>query len=154
MLLVFAGLAVVVLDQAVKFWVVQNIPLGSAGKVLIPGVLSLTRVHNDGAAFSFLSGGNAKWFFIVLSLGFAAAVIAAVSTGFIRDKTEKVCLVMMAAGGLANCVDRFLYGYVVDMFKVELFHFAVFNVADAFITVFTLLFAAKVLLSDENKKKS
>ena len=154
MFLIFAGLAVVVLDQAVKLWVIRNIPLGSAGKPLIPGVLSLTRVHNDGAAFSFLSGGGAKWFFIALSLVFAAAVIAAVGTGFIRDKTEKLCLVMMAAGGLANCVDRFVYGYVVDMFKVELFHFAVFNAADAFITVFTLLFAAKVLLSDENKKKN
>ena len=154
MFLVFAGLAVVVLDQAVKLWVVRNIPFGSAGKPLIPGVLSLTRVHNDGAAFSFLSGGNAKWFFIALSLVFAAAIIAAIGTGFIRDKTEKICLVMMAAGGLANCIDRFLNGYVVDMFKVELFRFAVFNVADAFITVFTLLFAAKVLLSDENKKKS
>ena len=72
MLLVFAGLAVIALDQAVKYWVVRNIPLGSAGKPLIPGVLSLVRVHNDGAAFSFLSGGNAKWFFIVLSLVFIA----------------------------------------------------------------------------------
>ena len=152
MLLFFAGLAVVVLDQTVKYWVVQNIPLGSAGKVLIPGVLSLTRVHNDGAAFSFLSGGNAKWFFIVLALVFAAAVIAAVSTGFIRDKTEKICLVMMAAGGLANCIDRLVYGYVVDMFKVELFDFAVFNTADSFITVFTFIFAAKVLFSEEDFK--
>ena len=154
MLLIFSGIAVVILDQAVKTWVVQNIPFGSAERPLIPGVLSLTRVHNDGAAFSFLSGGGAKWFFIVLSLVFIAAVIAAIKTGFIRDKTEKICLVMMAAGGFANCIDRFMYGYVVDMFQVELFRFAVFNPADAFITVFTLLFAAKVLFSDENKKKS
>ena len=154
MLLLLSGIAVVILDQAVKLWVIRNIPLGSAGKPLIPGVLSLTRVHNDGAAFSFLSGGNAKWLFIVLSFMFAAAVIAAIRTGFIRDKTEKFCLAMMAAGGLANCIDRFLYGYVVDMFKVELFRFAVFNLADMFITVFTLLFAAKILLSDENEKKS
>ena len=152
MLLFFGGIAVVVLDQIVKFWVVRNIPLGSAGRTLIPGVLSLVRVHNDGAAFSFLSGGGAKWFFIILSLVFVLAVIAAISTGFIRDKTEKICLVMMAAGGLANCIDRVLYGYVVDMFKVELFNFAVFNTADSFITVFTFIFAAKVLFSDDFKK--
>ena len=152
MLLFFDGIAVVVLDQIVKFWVVRNIPLGSAGRTLIPGVLSLVRVHNDGAAFSFLSGGGAKWFFIILSLVFVLAVIAAISTGFIRDKTEKICLVMMAAGGLANCIDRVLYGYVVDMFKVELFNFAVFNTADSFITVFTFIFAAKVLFSDDFKK--
>ena len=154
MLLIFSGIAVVILDQAVKLWVVRNIALGSAERPLIPGVLSLTRVHNDGAAFSFLSGGGAKWFFIVLSLVFVAAVIAAIKTGFIRDKTEMICLTMMAAGGFANCIDRFMYGYVVDMFKVELFRFAVFNTADMFITVFTFIFAAKVLFSDENKKKS
>ncbi len=154
MLLIFAGIAVVVLDQAVKTWVIRNIALGSAGIPLIPGVLSLVRVHNDGAAFSFLSGGDAKWFFVVLSLVFVAAVITAIGKGFVREKTEKLCLVMMAAGGLANCIDRLVYGYVVDMFKVELFDFAVFNTADSFITVFTFIFAAKLLFSDDDKPKT
>lgn len=152
MLLIFGGIAVIVLDQLVKYLVVRNIPLGSAARPLIPGVLSLLRVHNDGAAFSFLSGGNARWLFIVLSLAVAAAVIAAITTGLVRDRAEKFCLVMIAAGGLANSIDRLVYGYVVDMFRIELFNFAVFNVADIFITVFTFVFAAKVLFSDGKKK--
>jgi len=151
MLLIFGGIAVIILDQLVKLWVVRNIPLGSAARPLIPGVLSLVHVHNDGAAFSFLSGGSAKWFCIVLALLFATVVIVVIAKGIIKNKLEKFCLVMMAAGGLANCIDRFVYGYVVDMFKVELFNFAVFNVADIFITVFTFIFAAKVLFSDDKK---
>ena len=154
MLLIFAGLALIILDQAVKGWVVRNIAFGSAEIPLIPGVLSLTRVHNDGAAFSFLSGGNAKWLFIALALLFAAAVFTVLTAEFVKGKTEKICLAMMAAGGLANCIDRFVYGYVVDMFRIELFNFAVFNVADAFITVFTFIFAVKVLFSDDSKRES
>ena len=101
MLLIFAGLALIILDQAVKGWVVRNIAFGSADIPLIPGVLSLTRVHNDGAAFSFLSGGNAKWLFIALALLFAAAVFTVLTAEFVKGKTEKICLAMMAAGGPA-----------------------------------------------------
>ena len=52
MLLILGGIAVILADQAVKLWVVGNIPVGSAARELIPGVLSLVCVHNDGAAFS------------------------------------------------------------------------------------------------------
>lgn len=45
-----------------------------------------------------------------------------------------------------------LYGYVVDMFKVDLFDFAVFNVADIFITVFSLLFIIYIIFGGEGKK--
>ena len=149
MLLILSAVAVVLADQAVKLWVIGNIP---PARELIPGVLSLVCVHNDGAAFSFLSGGGARYLFIFLALAFIAAVIAAIKTGFIKGKLECFCLAMIAAGGLANCIDRIVYGYVVDMFKVELFDFAVFNLADAFITVFTVIFALKVLFSDTKKK--
>ena len=152
MLLILGGIAVILADQAVKLWVVGNIPVGSAARELIPGVLSLVCVHNDGAAFSFLSGGGARFLFIALALVFVGAVIAAIKTGFIKGRLEHFSLAMIAAGGLANCIDRIVYGYVVDMFKVELFDFAVFNVADVFITVFTFVFALKVLFSDTQKK--
>ena len=52
---------------------------------------------------------------------------------------------MVAAGGVGNMIDRIMYGYVQDMFKVELFNFAIFNVADIFITVFAILFALAMI---------
>ena len=154
MLYAIVGMLVIILDQGVKYWVTNNIMLNTITEPLIPGVLSLVRMHNDGAAFSFLSGGGARIWFIVLTAVFTVAVIIALVTNFINGKFGRWCLVIVTAAALSNCLDRILYGFVVDMFKVELFRFAVFNLADMFITVFTLLFAAKILLSDENEKKS
>lgn len=136
MLLFFAALAVVILDQAVKLWVVRNIALGSAGRTLIAGVLSLTHVRNEGAAFSLLSGGGGRFILSAVALLFAAAVLFAFRRGYIKTGREKLCYAMIAAGGLSNCIDRIVRGYVVDMFMVELFDFAIFNLADVFITVF------------------
>ena len=72
-------------------------------------------------------------------------MIIALATNFIRGKFARWCLVFVAAGGIANMIDRVIYGYVQDMFKVELFNFAIFNVADVFITVFAILFALAMI---------
>ena len=140
MLYSIVGLLVIILDQAVKFWVSDTL-FGTDVVRFIPGVLSLVNVHNDGAAFSFLSGQGARIYFIIATGVFVILVIIALATNFIRGKLSRWCLVLVAAGGLGNMIDRVIYGYVQDMFKVELFNFAIFNVADVFITVFSILFA-------------
>ena len=133
MLYSIVGLLVIILDQAVKYWV-QNTLFGTDIVKFIPGVISLVNVHNDGAAFSFLSGSGARIYFIIATGVFTVLVIIALATNFISGKVSRWSLVLVTAGGLANCIDRVIYGYVQDMFKVELFNFAIFNVADVFIT--------------------
>ena len=64
MLYSIVGLLVIILDQAVKYWV-QNTLFGTDIVKFIPGVISLVNVHNDGAAFSFLSGSGARIYFII-----------------------------------------------------------------------------------------
>ena len=140
MLYSIVGILVIILDQAVKFWVSDTL-FGTDVVRFIPGVLSLVNVHNDGAAFGFLSGQGARIYFIIATGVFVILVIIALATNFIRGKLSRWCLVLVAAGGLGNMIDRIIYGYVQDMFKVELFNFAIFNVADMFITVFAILFA-------------
>lgn len=154
MLYAIVGMLVIILDQGVKFWVTNHIMLNTVTEPLIPGVISLVRMHNDGAAFSFLAGGGARIYFIILTGIFTVAVILALITNFINGRFGRWCLVLVTAGGLSNCLDRVLYGYVVDMFKVELFDFAVFNVADIFITVFCLLFIIYIIFGGEDKKKA
>ena len=144
MLYSIVGLLVIILDQAVKFWV-SNTLFGTDVVRFIPGVISLVNVHNDGAAFSFLSGQGARIYFIIATGVFVLLVIIALATNFIRGKFARWCLVFVAAGGIANMIDRVIYGYVQDMFKVELFNFAIFNVADVFITVFSILFALAMI---------
>ena len=153
MLYAIVGMLVIILDQGIKYWVTNNIMLNSITQPLIPGVLSLVRMHNDGAAFSFLSGGGARIYFIILTGVFTLAVILALATKFIRGSFGRWCLVLVTAGGLSNCLDRILYGYVVDMFKIDLFDFAVFNMADVFITVFSLLFIFYIIFGGETVKK-
>ena len=145
------GMLVIIFDQVVKYWVDKNINWQEPVKELIPNVISLVRVQNDGAAFSFLAGGGARIWFIVLTGIFTLVVILALVTNFISGKFGRWCLVMITAGGLSNCIDRILYGYVLDMFKVDLFNFAVLNVADIFITVFAILFILYILFGGEKE---
>ena len=151
MLYAIVGMLVIILDQGVKYWVTNHIMLNTITEPLIPGVLSLVRMHNDGAAFSFLTGGGARIYFVILTAVFTIAVILALVTNFINGKFGRWCLVLVTAAGLSNCLDRILYGFVVDMFKIDLFDFAVFNVADIFITVFSLLFIFYIIFGGENR---
>ena len=139
MLYSIVGILVIIVDQLVKFWVEDTL-FGTDVLRFIPGVLSLVSVHNYGAAFGFLDTSGARIYFLVAAGAFALLVVIALATNFITGRFSRWCLVLVAAGGLGNMIDRLLYGYVVDMFKVELFNFPVFNVADIFITVFSILF--------------
>lgn len=153
MLYAIVGILVIILDQGVKYWVTSNLLVGSVTQTLIPGIISLIRLHNDGAAFSFLAGGGARIYFIILTVVFTVAVIIALATNFINGSFGRWCLVLVTAGGLSNCLDRVLYGYVVDMFKLDILpEFAVFNVADIFITVFALLFIVYIIFGNEDNK--
>ena len=150
MLYSIVAMLVVILDQAVKYWVTNTL-MGYDIVKFIPGVISLVNVPNDGAAFSMLSGGGARIYFIIVTVVFCVAVILALATNFISGRVARWSLVMVAAGGFANCIDRVIYGYVVDMFKVELFNFAIFNVADIFITVFAIVFALAIIFEKPQK---
>ncbi len=145
MLYAIVGLLVIIADQWVKFWTAGHIALSSAGEPFIPGILSLANVHNEGAAFGFLSQNGARIPFIILAGVFAVVVIIALATNLISGKLARWAIVLVTAGGLSNCLDRVIYGYVQDMFKLEFINFPVFNVADIFITVFAVIFAIAVI---------
>lgn len=152
MLYAIVALLVIILDQWLKYWVAGNIALNSGAKELIPGVLSLVNIHNEGAAFGFLSGGNARIYFIIICGVFTVAVIIALATNFISGSLGRWSAVFIMAGGIGNCIDRILYGFVQDMFKMDLpflSWFPIFNVADIFITVFCFVFILYILFGGE-----
>ena len=153
MLYAIVALLVIILDQWMKYWVAGNIALGSEIKELIPGVLSLVNIHNDGAAFSFLSGGNARIYFIIICAVFTIAVIVALATNLISGPLGRWSAIFVMAGGIGNCIDRILYGFVQDMFKLEFINFPILNVADIFITVFCLVFILYILFGGEKSAR-
>ena len=151
MLYAIVAMLVIIADQWLKYWVAGHIVLDTGIKTLVPGVLSLVNIHNTGAAFGFLSGGNARIYFIIICAAFTIAVIVALATNFISGSLGRWSAVFIMAGGIGNCIDRILYGYVQDMFKVEFFNFPIFNVADIAITVFCFVFILYILFGGEGR---
>jgi signal peptidase II len=143
-------LVIVGLDQLTKALVAANIPLGEAVKAL-PGVFHLTHLHNTGAAFSMLEGG--RWFFALVCAAGLIAVAVLIKKKVIETPFELWCLAAIFGGGIGNLVDRIRLGYVVDMFEVEFMNFAVFNVADIFITCGAVALFVYVLFFDRKEKK-
>jgi signal peptidase II len=134
------AVVVIVADQAVKRAVVASLQLFERIPVL-PPVLEITRLHNHGAAFSFLddAGGWQQYLF----LGLAVTVSIGIAVWLYRLETPvrrivPAGLALVAGGAIGNAVDRLHYGYVVDFIHVhwyETWWFPAFNLADAAITV-------------------
>ena len=124
--------ALVALDQLVKYLVVQNIPLGEYVPFL-PHILDLTYVQNTGAAFSLFS--EHTWLLTLISLVMSVLLLMALVRGFFRHPFGRISLALLLAGAVGNLIDRAFQGYVVDMFHVLFMEFAVFNVADICVVV-------------------
>lgn len=158
MLYAIAAVLVLILDQGLKYYVTLNIDLNTGVMPLIPKVLSLVNIHNTGAAFSMLSGGSmaVRVGFVIIALGFTGAVIYALAARKIKSPAMRWLLVLIAAGALGNAIDRALYGYVVDMFHIDLSFlswFAVFNVADVFISIGGILLCILLILPEKGGEK-
>ena len=180
-LMVLAVLGITAADQLSKYWTVHNIAL-SAGKLEhwpalqaafglpdtaltelpnridgIPGVFHFTHTLNEGAAFSSFEG--AQWLFALVFLLFTVVIFWEFSKKKMPFTTlERWLIVCIYAGGLGNMIDRLRFGFVIDMIEVEFMKFAVFNVADSFITcgcvllLIHLIFFNKEFWKDEKKK--
>ena len=146
MLYAIVVVLVLIADQLVKYWVTANITLNSGSVELIPGILKLVNIHNDGAAFSLFPGY--RWIFVGLAAAVTIGVILALIFHWIKSGFGRWMAVLTMAGALGNAIDRAIYGYVVDMFVIEPVKFIqVFNVADIFITVGGILFCLYLIIS-------
>ena len=147
--MLYAIIAAIILigDQWLKYWVTVNITLSTGEAALIPGVVKLVNIHNSGAAFGFLSNAAyARWLFLGIAALFIIVIVVVLAKHLFKSRFANWCAVMALAGAVGNCIDRALYGYVVDMFKVEFMDFAVFNVADVFLVVACLAFVIYLIV--------
>lgn len=149
-LLVFMA-AIVGLDQLTKYLTVRGIPMGEQVP-LIPGVIHLTYVRNTGAAFSLFSG--MRWLFLLLVVVFFAATVLLIRRGVVTRTAELWSLAAIGGGALGNAIDRLLYGSVIDMIEPEFIDFAVFNVADSFITCGAVVLVIFLIFFDRKKKSA
>ncbi len=133
------------LDQFFKYLAVHFLA-GQPPVTVIPGVLQLCYVENDGAAFSILSGQQTL---LIILTGITLLIVAYILL-FRRpkQKLEYVALLMIFSGGMGNLVNRIASGYVVDYLNPLFMQFAVFNFADCLVTVGVALFVLGVILSE------
>jgi signal peptidase II len=134
MLFIACGILIasVGLDQLTKALAVVNLQ-GEPSYPLWQDVLHFTYVENRGAAFGMLSEN--RWIFMVLSTVAILGILFYLFWFRPQDKLLVISLAMIAGGGIGNMIDRILLGYVVDFIDFTLIDFAVFNVADSFVTV-------------------
>ena len=146
---VIAGfiVALIVLDQLVKAYVVQNIALGEV-KTWIPNLVSLTYLQNRGAAFSMLQ--DQQWFFTVITLVVMAGAIWYLHKHLDDSLWTVLGLMLIISGGLGNFIDRVSQGFVVDMFHLDFVNFAIFNVADSYLTVGVIVLMIAMLKEEMN----
>ncbi len=155
---VFLVIMIVVLvfaDQLVKNWAVEVLePVGSMDFIHFGDlkILDLTYLENKGAIFGSMSGQ--RWFLVgFTSLVIIAGIIFMFAT-LKRSKLLNVTLGLFIAGGIGNLIDRIRLGYVVDMFDIQLFDFAIFNVADICVTIAFVLFIIYGIFVDPKIEKS
>lgn len=146
-LMAWLGWAMVILiaDQFTKVLILGYYQLGDSTPVT--SFFNVVRVHNTGAAFSFLAsaGGWQRWLFTGIGLAAALLMVWMLKT-HPGQKLFAFAIASLLGGALGNVIDRMMYGYVVDFldFHVKGWHFPAFNVADSAITV-----GAACLILDE-----
>jgi signal peptidase II len=130
------ALLVVVLDQLSKTLILGSFQLNDSRT--ITSWFNLVRVHNPGAAFSFLAGASGwqRWFFVGLGTVASAFIVWMLK----KHPTQKLfcfAVTMIMGGAIGNVVDRLLHGYVVDFIQVHYagWYFPSFNLADSAITL-------------------
>ncbi|WP_461040201.1 signal peptidase II [Tepidimicrobium xylanilyticum] len=147
MLLYLMGILIIVLDQITKFAAVKYLK-GKSPYVVIENFFQLCYVENTGAAFGILQ--NKKLFFIVITIFVIITIVL-----FLIKYSSSVTLlfrfglIMLLGGAIGNFIDRIRLGYVVDFFSFKLgrnYNFPVFNVADIFVVLGTILIMGLILL--------
>lgn len=143
-----------IIDQATKYIALTKLkPLGSV--TFIDGFMDFTFVGNRGAAFGILNGR--VWLLLVIAAVICIVIIAAMlkMPNTKEYKWLKWSLMLILAGAIGNVADRLFRGYVVDFFEFTFIKWPVFNMADIYVVIGTIVMAVLVLfvIKDDKEEK-
>lgn len=125
-------------DQFTKHLAIVHLKDKSA-YVISEGVLELQYLENRGSAFGMLQ--NQKFFILFVGIVFMAVILFFLFKLPEEKKYNKVhvLLSVIIAGGIGNMIDRIRFDYVVDFISFVLINYPIFNVADIYIVVATII---------------
>lgn len=148
--LIIVAVLIAALDQITKWLVIKYIPYGgiwNPWEWLAP-YARIVHWSNTGAAFGLLQGMNPV--FIGLAILVTLGIVYYYQTVEENDRLIKMGLMFVLGGAVGNLIDRFNHGHVIDMISVG--NFAVFNIADSFITVGVVILVIGVWVQDKREK--
>jgi signal peptidase II len=130
----------IVFDLCMKEFLYDFLLKHNGNYVVIKGFLDLTYSENTGAGFGMFKDGTLG--LTVITAIIIVAIFAYLLVAKRKDIWLRISLVLIAGGGIGNLVDRIGLGYVRDFFEFTFMDFAIFNIADFFVTVgaFMLIF--------------
>ncbi|HJN51817.1 MAG: signal peptidase II [Pseudomonadales bacterium] len=133
---------IVFLDQVTKYRISEILAVcepGNCASIVLLPVFEFTRLHNTGAAFSFLddAGGWQRWMFAAISTGVSTVLIVWLYRLTVQERWLAIALSVVLGGAIGNLIDRVTLGYVVDFILVHYgnYYFPAFNLADSAITI-------------------
>ena len=139
-----------ILDRLTKLWA-QYALAPRGGAPLWPGVLGLRYARNTGVAFSL--GAGLAWLIPAATACLALAVLVIAWRGKGWPRPARGGLLLIAAGGVGNLLDRLIYGYVVDFIELQFVTFPIFNLADVAICLGALCAAMAMLPGKEASRR-
>ena len=148
-----AAVLLVAVDQITKYIALTQLnPIGSV--TFIDGFMDFTFVENRGAAFGIFSGKT--WLLLVISIIICAVLVWAMTK---MPKTKeyrklRVTFVLILSGAVGNIIDRAMRGYVVDFFEFTFIKWPVFNMADIYVVVGTIVMAVIIMFFMKDEKEN
>ncbi|CEJ74826.1 lipoprotein signal peptidase [[Clostridium] sordellii] len=147
MLYILIIIGLIAIDQISKYLAVNY--LANIGSIpIIKNIFHLTYVENRGAAFGMFQ--NNQIIFIVVAI---AACVFGLYYLYKKDLNilGKSAIILIISGALGNLIDRIRLGFVVDYFDFRVIWDYVFNVADVFVVVGTILLCVYIIFFENDK---
>ncbi len=147
---------IVIADQITKY--IATVKLEMFETVAVMPMFNFTLMHNEGAAFSFLSdaGGWQRWFFTIISFIVSIALIVWIKKLKPEEKLQALAFSFILGGAIGNLIDRLFLGYVIDFIDIyyNASHWPAFNIADSAITIGVVILIVDTVFPNLFKKSS
>ena len=149
--LIVAGF-ILLIDQIVKYSIDKKILLGKL-KTVIPNFFYVSKVYNDGAAWSMLAGST---IFLTIMGILALVFLLAYQSKFLANWRNMLAFGLVYGGLLGNLLDRIIHGYVIDYLKLNFgsYNFPIFNLADIAIVSGVILIIIAILKGEDRNGSS
>ena len=151
---------IVIADQITKYYASLELKMYKA--VAVMPMFNFTLMHNEGAAFSFLSeaGGWQRWFFTIISFVVSVVLVFWIKKLKPEEKFQAMAFSLILGGAIGNLIDRVRFGYVVDFIEIYWnsngmhYSWPAFNIADSAITIGVTILIIDTIFPNAFKNKA